>query len=460
MRWFAFALALRCADFALWAAPPAETGALAREYLQAMLRIDSTNPPGNETRVAKYLKQVAEREGIPALVIGGDPARMNFVARLRGSGRARPLLLMAHTDVVPADSARWTVGPFSGEIRDGYLYGRGAQDDKNLLAAEMAVLVALKRSGVKLARDVIVLGEADEEAGSTGMRWMVENAWSAIDAEFALNEGGGILHLASGERIFQIQTAEKIPTRVTLVAHGTSGHAALPLPDNPVVSLARAILRLNEADQPVRLNETTRRYLGEMARLKQYAWLAPLLPSLEDPGQAVAAANEIRARNREFDALLRTTISPTILTAGSKVNVIPDTAQAQIDIRRAPGETREEVLERVRRAVNDSAIEIVPARGPGMPPTAPSSLGTALYRALEGAIGAAYPGSAIVPYMSKGATDGALLRARGVAVYGAPVFMGEPGESRAHGNDERIALSDLDAGAALLWKIVMQAARE
>ncbi|HWC00511.1 MAG TPA: M20/M25/M40 family metallo-hydrolase, partial [Bryobacteraceae bacterium] len=197
--------------------------------------------------------------------MGADPSRWNVVARLAGSGAARPLLLMAHSDVVPADPAQWTVPPFSAEIREDRIYGRGSQDDKSLLAAEMAVMVELKRRAVPLNRDVILLSEADEEAGSTGIQWMLRNAWSRIDAEFALNEGGFVMDLPSGKRVYQVQTTEKIPTRMILRAHGTAGHGSLPRADNPVLAVSRAVVRLADADQPVRLNTTTRRYLAAMA---------------------------------------------------------------------------------------------------------------------------------------------------------------------------------------------------
>ncbi|PYT21280.1 MAG: hypothetical protein DMG58_32540, partial [Acidobacteria bacterium] len=269
---------------------------LTRRYLIDLVRLDTTNPPGNETRVAQYLRRVCDAEGIEAETLGGDPARLNFIARIKGSGKLRPLILMAHSDVVPADQSQWTVDPFSAEIRDGFLYGRGAQDDKSLLAAELAVFVDLKRTGARLDRDVILLSEADEEAGSTGIQWLIANAWDKINGQFAVNEGGFAITTASGQRIYEIQTTEKIPTRVILVAQGTAGHGSLPRDDNPVLHLARAITRVADADQPVRLNTTTRRYLHAIAKLPDYRWLEPLLPRLENTSTANAVANQIRAR--------------------------------------------------------------------------------------------------------------------------------------------------------------------
>ncbi|MEO7144140.1 MAG: M20/M25/M40 family metallo-hydrolase [Bryobacteraceae bacterium] len=433
-------------------------GERTRQYLVDLIRLDTTNPPGHETRVADYLKQVATAHGIPCELLGGDAKRQNFIARLHGAGHGRPLLLMAHSDVVPADRAQWTVDPFSGELRNGFIYGRGAQDDKSLLAAELAVLVEIKRRNIPLNRDVILLSEADEEAGSTGIQWLIQHAWPKIDAEFALNEGGYSLETKDGNRVFNIQTTEKVPTRIILTARGTAGHASLPRPDNPVVRLSRAITRLVDADEPVRLNTTTRHYLREMARIPAYQWLQPLLARLEGPG-ANAAANQIRARDPEIDAMLRTTVSPTMLEAGMKINVIPNVAEAQVDVRRLPNETREEVVSRFRQIINDTAVEITLAPGQQMPATEPSSLTTPLYRAMVRAIDKIYSQEAVViPYLSRGATDGAYLRAKGMAVYGVPLFLREPGESRAHGNDERITPKNLEDGVELLWQIVLESA--
>ena len=421
-------------------------------YLAELARLDSTNPPGNETRVAEYLRRVAREEGIACELLGPDPARLNFIARLPGAGKRRPLLLMAHTDVVPADPAQWTVPPFSGLLRNGFIYGRGTQDDKGLLAAELAVLIELKRSGVRLPRDIILLAEADEESGSTGIQWLIANAWEKIRAEFALNEGGYIVDVPSGRRLYHVQTAEKIPTRAVLRARGSAGHASMPTRDNPVVALSRAVVNLADADQPVELNATTRRYLSLLTRMEEFRWLAPLLPRLNRKQTAIMAANEIRERSPELDAQLRTTVCPTILEAGQKINVIPNAAEAQLDIRRLPGETRAEVMARLRRMVRDNSIEIFEAPGQEMPATDPSPLDTALYRAMERVFLKTSPNGLVLPYMQRGATDGPFLRAKGMPVYGVPLFLREDGEGRAHGNDERLGVATLERGAALLLR--------
>jgi acetylornithine deacetylase/succinyl-diaminopimelate desuccinylase-like protein len=429
----------------------------ASKYLIDLVRLNTTNPPGNETRVAGYLKQAVEQQGISAELLGADPARLNFVARLRGSGSERPLLLMAHSDVVPADRSQWSADPFGGEIREGEIWARGSQDDKGLLAAELAVFTQLKVRGVKLRRDIILLSESDEEAGSTGIQWLIANAYDKIDAEAAINEGGVLEEPGSGVRLFEIQTTEKIPTRVILTAHGTAGHGSLPRPDNPVLHLARAVSKL-DAPQPVRLNSTTRRYLAELSRLADYAWLAPLIPQLENPAREAAASETIRRRDPELDAQLHTTMSPTMLQAGTKINVIPNVAEAQVDVRRLPNESRDEVIGRIRRIINDPAVDVTFALGQEMPATEPSSSESAVYSAMEKVFLKSGPRAVVVPFMTRGATDGSFLRQKGMAVYGAPIFLREGVNSRAHGNDERMSVTNLAAGTELLWRVVLAAA--
>ncbi|HLW77170.1 MAG TPA: M20/M25/M40 family metallo-hydrolase [Bryobacteraceae bacterium] len=432
-------------------------GERTRQYLTDLVRIDTSNPPGNETKVAEYLKQIADAHGIPCELLGGDPKRLSFVARLKGSGKGRPLLLMAHSDVVPADKSQWTADPFGAQFKDGFIYGRGTQDDKSLLAAELAVMIEIKRRNLKLGRDIILLSEADEEAGSTGIEWLIQHQYPKIEAEFAINEGGGVLDTKDGPRVFEVQTTEKIPTRITLSAKGTAGHGSLPRADNPLLHLARAAEKLSDADEPVVLNSTTQEYFRELARrAPQYSWLMPLRRRLTDPATAVAAASQIKARDLELDAMLHTTVSFTMAHGGFKNNVIPSFADGWVfDVRRMPNEKIEDVLTRFRQIINDPEVEVGLAPGQQMPATEPSSVSSPIYVAMQHAIAHMYPRDIVVPYMSRGATDGSFLRAKGMGVYGAPIFLRE-GESRAHGNDERISPKNLEDGVELLWQIVLE----
>jgi acetylornithine deacetylase/succinyl-diaminopimelate desuccinylase-like protein len=422
-----------------------------RQYLTDLVRLDTSNPPGRETSAANYLKQVADSFGIPAELMGA-PNRMNFVARLKGNGKGRPLLLMSHSDVWPADAKQWSSDPFGAQVRDGFMYGRGTLDAKGLLAAELSVMVEIKRRKLNLNRDLILVSEADHEVGMSGIQWLIQNAWPKIDAEFALNAGSTIRETKDGSKVFEVQVAEKVPMRVLLSARGNAGTGAVPRLDNPIVHLSRAVTRLSEADQPIILNATTKRYLTDLSMLMDYNWLAPLLPKLDNPATALATAGQIRMRDPELDAMLHTTVF-TLTQAGT---------QAELDVRRMPSETKEEVLTRMRQIVNDNAVELTIGPGVAPPATDPSPRRMSpLYMAMQRAIARIYPHDAVAtPTMSRTATDGSYLRARGMPVYGVPVFVREPGDSRAHGVDERISLKALDDGVELLWQMVLEAAGE
>jgi len=433
----------------------------AQRYLVDLIKIDSSNPQGSETKIAEYLRQVANNNGIPCELLGDNPKRLNFVARLKGNGKARPLLLMAHSDTIPAgDRTLWTTDPFGAEIKSGYLYGRGSLDDKALLAAELAVMIEIKNRNLPLARDVILMSESDEENGASGIQWMLQHAYSKIDAEFALNEGGYNFDSGGLRRVYQVQTAEKIPTRILLTARGVQAPGSLPRADNPLVRLARAVLKIVDSDQPVRLSATTRRYLRDLAKLPAYEWLTPVLPKLESPSAAIAnaAANQIRAKAPELEVMIRTSVSPTQFRAGSRFNIIPNAAEALLDVRRLPNETREDILARFRLLLTDSSIEVTLATGPQMPSTDSSPVNSALYKAMETVFNRLHPEDVVLPYMSRGSTDGSYLRAKGMPVYGVPLFEIDPADNRFHALDERISIKNLQDGTELLWQIVLEVA--
>jgi len=425
-----------------------------RQYLADLVRLDTSNPPANETQVAQYLKQAVEAFGISGELLGSDPRRMNFIARLRGDGKGRPLLLIAHSDVASAgDRQQWTVNPFGGELRSGFIYGRGTLDAKNLLAAQMAVMVEIKRRNLKLSRDLILVSEADQEVGSTGIQWLMQNAWPKIDAEFALSEGGSILETKDGTRVFQVQMLEKPLMRVMLTARGTGSRSS----QGAIVHLNEAISRLTRAnaDQPLRFNATTRRFFRGLSNIEEYDWLAPLWPKLENALTMQTAANQIRMRDPDLDALLHTTV---YVENEKGVN---DSAEAQLDVRRMPSDTKEEVLARLRQIVNDTAVEVNLMPGSQTPATDPSPAMTPLYSAMRRVIDRIYPHDAVVlPFMSRNSSDASYLRWRGMPVYGVPLFVREPGESRVRGNDERIAVKSLDEGVELLWQMVLETAGE
>ena len=317
-------------------------------------------------------------------------------------------------------------------------------------------MVDLKRRNVRLDRDLILLSEADEEAGSLGATWVVAHAWPKIEAEFALNEYSYILPTASGVPVVH-PDGRKDSHALQISRARNGGTRVFTPPGQPGCASGAALVRLADATQPVALNSTTRAYLKAMATLPDYAWLKPLLPQLESPASSSKAADEINRRDAELGAMLRFTMSPTMLSAGIKINVIPNVAEAQVDGRRLPSETHEEIFARLKKIVNDPAITIEPPASKEQAATEPSSLTSPLYIAMEKVFKEAMPNALVTPFLMRGTTDGAYLRAKGMAVYGVPLFR-KDGELRMHGNDERMALGNLRSGTDLLMKIVMKVA--
>ncbi|MEO5590726.1 MAG: M20/M25/M40 family metallo-hydrolase, partial [Gemmatimonadaceae bacterium] len=322
-----------------WAAIEAETVA----HLQALIGFDTTNPPGNELALAKYVMGVFEKEGIAATLMEPAENRATVVARLKGNGSRRPVMLLAHTDVVPVEAERWSVNPFGGVVKDGFLYGRGAIDDKGMLAANLMTMLLVKRllvdAGTQLERDVVFVATADEETGGElGMRWLVDNHPEVLDVEFAINEGGRTRMIESGKRYLAIQTAEKISHMVTVSVRGPTGHAAIPLEGNAIFQLSRALARLADYREPVMLTTTTRRFFeilsGMWPEEHERAAMADLVSAdAETSAKGAAELSKIPVLN----AVMRNGISPTRLAGGVAGNVIPDEATALLNVRTIPG---------------------------------------------------------------------------------------------------------------------------
>ena len=424
--------------------------------LQALVRIDTSSPPGNETLAAEYLKTVLDEADIPSQILSLDPTRANLVARLEGDGSKRPLLLMAHTDVVGVERDDWTVDPFGGLVRDGYLYGRGASDDKGQLAAMVQVLLLLHRNQVPLARDVILLAESGEE-GTTevGIDFMVARHWNEIDAEFALNEGGRMGASDGTVQTVSIATTEKVPWRgIRLVARGTAGHGSAPRLDNPIVHLAAAVATVGAYQSPMRLNETTRAYLERLATISP-ADVAFRYRNLENPRLTERIQAELRESDIAINSMLRTSISPNIITGGFRRNVIPDQAEAELDIRALPDEELEEFLTTLRNLVDDPAVEVT-APTSMRPAAPPSRLDSDMFHALEQIQREMFPNAVTLPTMLVAATDSAQLRAKGVQAYG--VGMIRDAQSGVHGNDERVWVEGLGLFVEYLYRVVVEVA--
>src|SRR6266567_1633935 len=328
---------------------------------RALIQIDSSSPPGNETKVDDYLKKIFEAEGIPVKTFALQPARANLVARLKGNGKKRPILLMAHTDVVGVQREKWPVDPFGAVLKDGYIWGRGSRDDKDKLAANLMVMLLAKRMGVALDRDLIFLAESGEEAdpAGVGISFMVNQHFDDIDAEFALTEGGGVTLEGGRATAVNIQTTEKVPRRFRLVATGTSGHGSVPRLDNPLIHLSAAVAKIGGLTMPMRLNETTRTDFERLAAIsppEKAARYRALLAA--QPSEAIK--NYLAANEPERSSMIRTSVVPTILKAGVGPNVIPSSAEATFDVRALPDEDIPKFFEALKRVVDDPAVKIEP----------------------------------------------------------------------------------------------------
>ena len=427
---------------------------------RSLVQIDSSNPPGNETLVVDSLKKVFDAENIPAQVFALDPSRANLVARLKGNGAKRPILLMAHTDVVGVQRERWPVDPFGAVLKDGYIWGRGSIDDKDKLTANLMVMLLLKRSGAKLDRDVIFLAESGEE-GTTkpGIEFMVNQHLDEINAEYALTEGGDA-RLENGRvAAVTIETTEKVPRGAVLVATGTSGHGSIPRVDNPLVHLAAAVEKIGTWQTPMRLNDTTRTYFEKLASISPPD-KADRYRGLTDPGRTAAVQRYLAVNEPQHYSMLRTSVVPTILKAGFRINVIPSEAEATLDIRALPDEDMPKFFEEMREVIKDPAVKIEPRTDNLRPAGAPSRLDTEMYRALEYAARKTFPGSTVMPMMSTGATDMSYLRAKGIQSYGiGPAVSDEDlANFGPHSDVERILESSLYSLVQFTWDAVTEVA--
>jgi acetylornithine deacetylase/succinyl-diaminopimelate desuccinylase-like protein len=428
------------------------------KYLSSFIRIDTSNPPGNETKGADYLKSILDREGIPSEIFEREPGRGNIVARLKGNGKKRPLLLMGHIDVVGVERAKWTFDPFGGEVKDGFVYGRGAIDDKGMVAANLEVFLLLHRLKVALDRDVIFLAEAGEE-GTTqaGIDFLVEQHWDKIDCEFALNEGGSIYESNGKVKYVAVATTEKVPRGFRLIAHGTSGHGSMPRLDNPITHLAAAVAKVGNWQSEMRLNETTRAFFSRLAKISPPEE-ASLYNHLEDPASSAMVQEKIRAASGFYNSMLRTSIVPTIIKGGFRSNVIPAEAEVTLDVRALPDEDIGKLAEAMRRLINDPAIEIVRPPDRGRPASPPSGLQTEMFKALEKVQARLFPAAVTLPQMMTGATDSAQLRAKGVQAYGVGTLLTDRELATIHGNDERASVDGLGKFVEFLYRAVIEVA--
>ncbi|XOV88489.1 MAG: M20/M25/M40 family metallo-hydrolase [Pseudomonadota bacterium] len=424
-----------------------------------LIRLDTSQPAGNEIIAAEYLARRLNAAGINAEIIEPVPGRASIVARLVGNQSKPPILLLGHTDVVTVEPENWSFDPFSGTVSEGRIFGRGAADDKGIVAASLEVLLALKAHNIQLDRDVIFLGVADEEAGGTlGITYLVEHHLNKIAAEFAINEGGrGYFDDATGEYVaFEISTAEKTPRRARLIAQGRAGHGSVPTPDNPVGIIARAVARLFDTPLPMELNETTRAFFTRLAVTRPHAE-AEIYRAILAPNPGLDVQEQLRAINPSFYSIIRTSVVPTIIQGGYQRNVIPSSAEATLDIRALPGTDPEVLFDQIGTIIGDPAVSIEPL-AVTRPAHLPSPLDTALFRAFEKVVSERHPKAAVLPNMLTGATDSAQLRAAGIPTYGFGPGLALGENNGIHGNDEYLRVDAYQEYVRLLWLVVNEVA--
>jgi acetylornithine deacetylase/succinyl-diaminopimelate desuccinylase-like protein len=428
-------------------------------HLQALIRLDTSNPPGNEILAAEYIRGQLKAVGIPSEVVESAPGRANLRAILKGEGSQRPLLLMSHTDVVTVEPELWTRPPFSGDIINGYVWGRGAVDMKQWGAWHLTIFLHLARLGVPLKRDVVLLATADEEDGSyMGMRWIAEHLPHWLDAEYGLSEGGGGEMQVGGRSFFSCRVAEKGACRFHLRAHGSPGHGARPHRDNAIIKLGAALQRLGTTSLPLHTTEAVRSMLVTMLGDSEDAQrLIVRLLNHDTFEEALAEAPFSDSMKLGLNAQLHNTATPTMLhSAGSRINVIPSTAQVDVDGRTMPDATAESFTAELKEVVGDAVEVEVYEYWPG----SSSSFDTELFRIMAELTREA-TGGELVPYMATGASDARFAEPLGVNVYGFGPMREEPGASPTglmHAHDERISLANLDLGLRLLYETVMRIA--
>ena len=418
----------------------------ATDLLSRYIAVDTSNPPGNEEAAALFLADILRREGLEAHLYQAAPGRANLSARLRGDGSKRPLILLNHTDVVPAEPPFWQEPPFAGTVRDGVIWGRGALDMKGMAVMELMTFLLLKRHGIPLKRDVVFLALADEEAGGdVGIEWMDRHHPEVIDAEYVLNEGGyGLTELLGVRRpIFNCSISEKGPLWLKLRAQGSPGHGSVPHDDNSLERLVRALYRVKGWQHPITVLPETELYLRG---LHESGFLAEM-PDESALAQAAQANPVIRA-------VLTNTVSVTTCTAGYKHNVIPALSEATLDCRLLPGQSAQAFVEELKGIIDDPKVEIEEVY---RSETASSPVQTELFSIAGKVIQETVEKALVLPIISPGFTDSRVFRQRGVVAYGLiPVLLEPPEAATMHGHNERISVGNLRLGTQVLFEIVRQ----
>ncbi len=424
------------------------------QLLQELIRIDTTNPPGNERTAALYLQKLLESDGIETRLLDVAPGRANLYARIKGDGSRRPLILLSHTDVVMAEPQRWTVPPFSGELRDGFIYGRGAIDMKGTATVHATLMRLIKRLNVSLKRDLILLAVADEEAGGTGAASIVEKYPELIrGAEFLLNEGD-VVYVKNGKVLqYGVDVMEKAALWLRITAKGPTGHGSIPLANSSVERLLRALERLRRWETPIRVSHAVAQSYRMRAQQQTDHVLRNAYANLERALENPALRKRLLT-DSTLNSEVRNTFTITGLQGSDKVNVIPGVAWAQIDARLLPGETPAGFIATLRKVLNDPQLEIEILEG--STPTG-SNPETALMQAIRKVAARRDPGVPVIPTMLTSSTDSAKFRSAGITAYGFEPFKLDDGElERSHGDDERVSVENLGFALQFLYEVIME----
>ncbi|MFN8474740.1 MAG: M20/M25/M40 family metallo-hydrolase [Anaerolineae bacterium] len=428
-----------------WSAAQVE----AVDLLSRLIRIDTTNPPGNESRLTEFLADELATLGFDVRLYGAAPGRANLVARWCGVGEKPPLLLLGHADVVYADGAAWSQPPFGGVVSGGYVWGRGAVDMKGLLAMQVMALKLLARAGVRLSRDIILLTAADEEdSGRYGAGWLVDNHWDAIAAEYAFGEGGVGLSL-NGRPTFLVATSEKGYSDLLLRAHGTASHASTPIGQSALLMIAEALQRIARYRPNVIITEPVWEHLRVMGPMLPWRYR---LAARAHSFPSIAAGLLSDGAFPTLGHALRNTLTPTMVHGGRQPNVVPETADLTLNCRTLPGVTVDDLLVEVRKAVGGMPLEVSVQQ---FNPASVSPSDTPFFAAIAGAIQEDMPDAVVAPYMMPGATDARFFRARGVTAYGLmPVGLSPEEMVTIHGADERLAVERLGQGTRIMLRLL------
>lgn len=439
-----------------WVAVEAET----LKHFQALLRFDTSDPPGRERDAADYLKQVLAAEGIEVQEFANEAHRPNVVARLKGSGAKRPLLIVGHTDTVNVDPKKWTFPPFGATVDGGWVYGRGSLDDKDNVSVSLMAMLLLKRLNVPLDRDVIFLAESGEE-GSThvGIKFMVDEHWPAIEAEYCLAEGGNVTRVDGQVKYAMMQTLEKVPYAIELAATGPAGHGSIPLESNAVARLARAVAAVAEWQPEIRLNETTSAFFKRLADISEPE-AAARYRAVADPAKVKDADAYFRRFEPRLASMLRSTLSPNMVSGGYRINVIPSDALAILDTRLLPDEDPAAFLAQVRKVVNDPSVEVRFGKRNARPTGRETRIDSEVFRAFEAAARTHY-NAPTLPTMNVGATDMAFLRAKGMQCYGVGPAIDSEDAAKGfgtHSDQERVLVSELHRFMRVYWDTIIAVA--